>query len=427
MKGKVQISGAKNVGFKLMIASLLSDDTSTLTNIPYIRDVVSVTKIIQSLGAKVEVSSDTVRISNGLSNWEVSEELGLKSRASFMYLPVLLHRFKKGKTPVPGGDKLGDRPVNWFLEGLRGMGAKIKRERETIEVSISNKLKGVNYYFPKNTHTGTEALVMAATLAEGKTILENAATEPEVDDLISFLNDMGAKVRRVEKRKIEIEGVSSLKGATHRVMPDRNEVVTFACYALGTKGEVEIEGVKVSDVSSFLKEVEETGGILKTGENSLTVSYGSELKPTFVETKPHPGFMTDWQSLWVALMTQALGESIIHETTFENRFGYVENLKKMGAKIELFNPKVQNPEEVYNFKWDEDIEKLSHAVKVHGPTKLRGKTIEVADIRSGATLVFAALMAAGKSEISNIEHIERGYDDLEERLQRLGAKIQKIE
>ena len=427
LKGKVQIPGAKNAGFKLMIASLLSDDRSTLSNIPYIRDVISVTKIIQSLGAKVEISDDTVQISNGLSSWEVPKEPGLKSRASFMYLPVLLHRFKKGKVSLPVGDKLGERPINWFLAGLEKMGAKVDKENGFIEVSTKGKLKGISFTFPKNTHTGTEALILAASLADGKTVLENAAGEPEVDDLVLFLNDMGAKIERVANRKLEIEGVSSLKGATHSVMPDRNEVVTFGCYALGTRGEIEIGGVRVSDVRAFLKQVDETGGVFETGKNSLTVSYESELKPTFIVTKPHPGFMTDWQSLWTALMTQALGESIIHETTFENRFGYVEHLKKMGAKIDLFNPKVDQPEKFYNFEWDEEVASLYHAAKVSGPKKLKGKKLEVTDIRAGATLVFAALMAEGKSEIDGIEHIERGYDDLEGRLEKLGAKIKREE
>lgn len=427
LKGKVKIPGAKNAGFKLMIASLLTDDISTLTNIPYIRDVVSVTKIIESLGSKVEISDDTIQISNGLSDWRVPEEVGIRSRASFMYLPILLHRFKKGKVPTPVGDKIGERSIDWFLEGLRKMGAVVTKEKGTIEISVSERLQGVHYTFPKNTHTGSEGMILAGVLAEGNTVLENAAAEPEIDDLISFLRAMGAKVERTEPRKIEIEGVSSLKGATHKIMPDRNEAVTFGCYALGTKGDIEIEGVRIAGLQAFLDQVRETRGVYETAEGSLSIAYQSELKPTFVDTGPHPGFMTDWQSLWVALMTQVLGESIMHETTFENRFGYVDNLKKMGAKIELFNPKVTDPNGFYNFEWSKDVEKLPHAVKVVGPTRLEGKNIEVTDIRAGATLVFAALMARGKSEITGIEHIERGYDDLEGRLQQLGAKIHKVD
>ena len=291
LKGKVEISGAKNAGFKLMIASLLSDKPSTLTNIPYIRDVVSITKIITSMGAKVEVFDDTVKISNGPSSWEVPEEIGLKSRASFMYLPILLHRFKKGKVYLPVGDRLGDRPINWFLEGLEKMGAVVSKENRAIEVLVSKRLNGINYSFPKNTHTGTEGMILAGVLAEGNTILENAAAEPEIDDLISFLRGMGAKIERTEGRKIEIEGVSSLKGATHKIMPDRNEVVTFGCYALGTKGDIEIEGVRISDLRSFLEQIKVTGGVFETAQDSLSVSYESELKPTFVETSPHPGFI----------------------------------------------------------------------------------------------------------------------------------------
>ncbi|MEX0616534.1 MAG: UDP-N-acetylglucosamine 1-carboxyvinyltransferase [Candidatus Woykebacteria bacterium] len=427
LHGRVKIPGAKNAGFKMMIASLLSDDLSTLTNIPYIRDVISISKIIESLGAKVERSEDTVQVSGGIKNWEVPEELGLKSRASFMYLPILLARFKKGKVPLPVGDQIGERPISWFLEGLQKMGAEVVLEEKLIEVSAPSGLSGVNFTFPKNSHTGTEGLIMAACLAKGNTRIENAATEPEVDDLIAFLNKMGAKIKRVENKIIEINGIESLKGATHSVMPDRNEAVTFGCMALGTRGEVEIEGVRVADIGSFLKETSEARGVFENTEGLLTISYQEDLKPTFIKTTPHPGFMTDWQSIWCALMTQALGESIIHETIFENRFSYAPYLQKMGAKIELFEPKVENPDEFYNFEWNEESKRYPHAVKVLGPTKLAPTKLEVADIRAGATLVFAALMAEGKSEIEGVEHIERGYEDLDGRLENLGAKITKVD
>ena len=427
LRGSVRIPGAKNAGFKQMIASLLSDDRSTISNIPYIRDVIAVKKIIEALGAKTEFSDDTMEISGGISASEVPEELGIKSRASFMYLPVLLHRFKKGRVSVPVGDKIGERPINWFLEGLVKMGAKIDKQNSVIAAQAPNGLSGCEYAFPKNSHTGTEALILAAVLASSETVLKNAAAEPEVDDLISFLNKMGAKIKRTQERIIEIESVSSLHGAVHKVMPDRNEVVTFGCMALGTKGEIEITGANPEHVKAFLEKVKMSGGSVQTAENKIKIAYRQGLKPTDVVTQPHPGFMTDWQSLWTALMTQVDGASTVHETIFENRFGYVKNLQKMGAEIQLFNPQVKDPASFYNFDWDEETAGTPHAAKVFGPRKLQSSNLEVTDIRSGATLVFAALMATGKSEINGVEHIERGYEELEGRLERLGAKIMKVE
>jgi len=427
LRGNVRIPGAKNAGFKLMIASLLSDEISTITNIPYIRDVIAVKKIIEALGARVEFSDDTMQISGGITSAQVPEELGVKSRASFMYLPVLLHRFKKGTVSTPMGDRIGMRPINWFLEGLGKMGVTIQAQEGEISAEAPNGLVGCEYIFPKNSHTVTEALILAATLAKGKTKLINAAAEPEVDELISFLNQMGAKINRVKPREIEIEGATSLKGAVHQVMTDRNEVVTFSCMALGTGGDIKIENVDSRFIRAFEEQIIVCGGGIKKVGLNLNVFYNQKLKATNIQTSPYPGFMTDWQSLWIALMTQAVGESIIHETIFENRFECVKNLLKMGANIELFNPIVENPEEVYNFEWDERSKQFLHAVKVHGPNPLHHATLEVSDIRAGATLVFAALMAEGKSEIYGIEHIERGYEDLEGRLERLGARITKVE
>lgn len=427
LRGSVRIPGAKNAGFKIMIASLLSDERSTISNIPYIRDVIAVKKIIEALGAKVEFSDDTMEISGEISADEVSEELGIKSRASFMYLPLLLHRFKKGKVYLPVGDKIGERPINWFLEALEKMGAVVSKQNSTIEATVPRSLSGVEYEFPKNSHTGTEGLILAAVLANGKTRLKNAAAEPEVDDLISFLNQMGAKIKRTSPREIVIDGVASLTGAVHKVMPDRNEVVTFGCIALGTRGDIEIEGTNNEHVRAFINKVREAGGTIREGENILGLIYKNPLKATDITTQAYPGFMTDWQSLWAALMTQADGKSIIHETIFENRFGYVAQLANMGAEIELFNPAIEAPDDVYNFEWDEEVAKLAHAAKVFGPKKLRGGKLEITDIRAGATLVFAALMAEGKSEIEGVEHIERGYEDLEGRLEKLGAKIMKVE
>ncbi|OGY26880.1 MAG: hypothetical protein A2Z11_01765 [Candidatus Woykebacteria bacterium RBG_16_43_9] len=368
-----------------------------------------------------------MQIKGKINKWQVPEELGIKSRASFMYLPALLHRFNKGKVSYPVGDRIGERPINWFIEALETMGARVHKQDSVVEAQAPQGLSGCEYKFPKNSHTGTEALILAAVLASGETRIENAAAEPEVDDLISFLNQMGAKIQRTKPREIKITGVASLNGAVHKVMPDRNEVVTFSCIALGTRGEIEIENANAGHVNSFLKKTKEAGGYVNKKGEKLKIAYKGALKSTNVTTGPFPGFMTDWQSLWTALMTQANGQSIIHETIFESRFVYVPYLEKMGAEIELFRPSVVDPEKSYNFEWNEETAKLLHAAKIFGPRNLHGSKLEVTDIRSGATLVFAALMAEGKSEIAGVEHIERGYEDLEGRLERLGAKIMRKE
>jgi len=262
-------------------------------------------------------------------------------------------------------------------------------------------------------------------LAEGKTVLENAAQEPEVDDLVSFLNKMGAKIKRTKPRRIEIQGVRSLKGTRHKVMFDRNEAVTFACAALATKGEVFVKNAEEKNLTAFLTKLKEIGAGLEIKNSGIRFFYQGPLKGASITTKPHPGFMTDWQALWTVLMTQAKGKSVVHETIFENRFGYVPYLQKMGAKIKLFNPALKNPEEFYNFNLADDRPEYFHALRISGPTPLRGAKIKIPDIRAGATLTLAALTAQGRTILSNIDHIDRGYENLDGRLRNLGAKIER--
>jgi UDP-N-acetylglucosamine 1-carboxyvinyltransferase len=308
------------------------------------------------------------------------------------------------------------------LAGLVAMGADVDQSRNEITVRGCN-LKGTRYRFPKNTHTGTETLILVAARAPGRTILENAAQEPEIDDLITMLNGLGAEIHRVEPRTIVIDGVDELQGATHEVMSDRNEVVSFACMALATKGDVWIDPVQPQHIEAFLEQLDKMGAGFEVQGSSVHVWYTGPLKPTQVMTAPHPGFMTDWQPLLTTLMTQAEGTSVIHETVFEQRFGYVEELRDMGANIELFNPPVERPDEFYNFNLEDDRPAYRHAARIHGLTPLHGMEAVVTDVRAGATLVQAALTAQGESMLSGIEHIERGYDDLDQRLRKLGARI----
>ena len=427
LRGNVKIYGAKNSSFKLMLAALLSDQPCRISNICFIRDVVSVKKMAEAIGAQVnfEENKTVSLIGSGIHSFEVPLEFGKGTRASSMILPVLLHRFKKAKVPIPGGDNIGVRSLDRHLDGLRALGVEVAFGDNFIEASAPNGLIGNSYTFQKNTHTGTETMILAGVLASGTTTLLNAAEEPEINDLINFLNSIGADIGREGNRKIVIRGVSILGGGDWKLMPDRNEAVTFACAALATGGDVFVEEARSDHLMAFLNKVNQASGGYEVHDNGIRFFSKGPLAATQVETAPYPGFMTDWQALWVTLMTQATGESIVHERVFENRFGYTEYLKQIGANIELFNPEVENPEEFYNFNASERKENSFHAVKITGPTELHSTNLTVQDIRAGATLTLAALVAKGQSVIDNIELIERGYENLEGRLESLGANIVK--
>lgn len=428
LKGAVRVGGAKNSSFKLMIASLLADSESRLLDISQIGDVQITKQVIEILGGEVKSSGrGTIFINpQKLKNYRIPQDFGYKSRASIMFAGPLLAHFGKAILPLPGGDQIGRRPVERHLEGLSALGVKIKNVDGFIELEC-RQLLGTRYRFQKNTHTGTETLIMAAVLAKGTTILENAALEIEVDDLIDFLNKMGAKIKRLPNRVIKIEGVKRLKGTIHKAIPDRNEAVSYACAALATKGDIIVENARPEHLTAFLAKVKQAGGRYETDDYGIHFWYSQPLKATGVVTRSHPGFMTDWQALWTTLMTQAKGQSEIVETVYEYRFGFVEDLKKMGAKIELFNPQVSNPETFYNFNLDDDCSKNFHAALVFGPTPLRGTELRVTDIRAGATLMLAALIAKGESILLDDGHIQRGYEDLDIRFKELGAQIERVQ
>lgn len=427
LKGAVRIGGAKNSSFKLMIASLLADTESRLLDISQIGDVEVTKQVIEILGGEVKSPGRGTIFVNpqNLNSCQIPKDFGYKSRASIMFAGPLLARFGRASLPLPGGDNIGRRPVERHLEGLQALGAKVKHLDGFIELEGKN-LVGTKYRFDKNTHTGTETLIMAAVLAKGITILENAALEIEIDDLIGFLNEMGAKIERLPERVIKIEGVKNLKGTIHKAIPDRNEAVSYACAALATKGDIIIENVKELHLKPFLEKVKEAGGNYEIGSYGIRFWYSQPLKATNIITQPHPGFMTDWQALWTVLMTQAEGKSEIIETIYEYRFSYIKDLIKMGAKIKLFNPQVENLKDFYNFNLNDDQSDNFHAAKVYGPTPLKGMDLKVIDIRAGATLILAALIAQGKSILIDDGHIQRGYEDLHLRLQALGSDIQKI-
>lgn len=422
--GSVRVGGAKNASFKLMIAALLADTESRLLNFSHISDVNLVADIINYLGGSTSHAGERALFVNpqGLNSHTINKEHGEQGRFSTMFIPALLHRFGKAIVPAPGGDKIGARPLGWHFDGLKALGADVRWE-DGMYIAEANQLTGTTYRFEKNTHTGTETLIMAAVKAKGRTVLENAAEEPEIDDLITFLNNMGAWIRRKPGRVIEIEGVDSLKGTIHKVMPDRNEAVSYACAALTSKGDIVVEDLPANLIKAFLENLDAINAGYEIGNYGIRFFYKDELKATKITTQIHPGFMTDWQPLMATVLTQCQGESILEEFIHPNRFQYVDALIKMGASIKKFNPEVTNPEATYNFRLEDDRPEYYHALRIQGPTDLKAGNFEVLDLRHGATLVIAALAAKGTSSIAGIEHIDRGYEALDEKLRSLGANI----
>lgn len=424
--GSVRLGGAKNASYKLMIASLLTQREVRLLNFSHISDVKATADIINTLGGQARQRGERTYFinTNNLKDWQIPAKFGPKSRSAPMFIPPLLHRFGSARVPIPGGDKIGKRPLDRFWDGLRQMGATISHQKEYIQAECK-KLVGTKYKFSKNSHTGTESLIMAAVLAKGKTVLENAALEPEIDDLIEMFNNMGARIRRRYHRIIEIEGVERLGGTIHKIMPDRNEAVSYACAAVASKGDIIVENAKREQLEAFIEKLDELGGGYEIGRYGIRFYYKKPLRATDVVTEPHPGFMTDWQPLWAVLLTQAEGTSVIHESIFPSRFQYIKHLKQMGVKAELFNPEVKKPDKFYNFDVANNDPKNYHAVKITGPCKLKPGEFIVKDLRHGATLVIAAIVARGTSIIKNVTQIDRGYEDLDTRLQSMGAKLKR--
>ncbi len=427
LHGSVKVAGAKNAAYKLMIAALLGSNESKILNLPAISDVEMVAEVIESLGGIAKAAGEGTRIIDprSLNSFQIGEQYGAVSRASTLFIPALLVRFGEARVPLPGGDQIGERPLERHFAGLEKMGAVFSREEGMLVVQADG-LRGTHYKFTKNTHTGTETLLMAAVLAEGKTVLENAALEPEVDDLIVLLNEMGADIKRTTHRTIEINGVAQLGGATHKVMPDRNEAISYACAALATKGDIVVENAREQDLRAFLDKLDEAQAGYEIKDYGIRFFYKGPLQATELTTEIHPGFMTDWQPLWAILMCHAEGVSTIHEAVMQNRFQYVEVLQQMGAKIESWQPEVNNPEQFYNFNWQDAKAEDVRAIKITGPTNFTGGEFTVHDLRAGATTLIAAISGTGQTTLHNVEQIERGYSAIDEKLVSMGANIQRL-
>jgi len=428
LAGTIRISGSKNVVTKAVIAACLTDEPVTLKNVPEISDIDALLEVIESIGGTVERQNGEVTITvSQIKKHTISLAEGARVRTSSMFISPLLLRTGNAVVPNPEGCRLGARPIERHIEGLEQMGAKIEYKSEDGYYHATTEgLTGTTYRFEKNTHTGTETLIMAATLAKGTTIIENAAEEHEIDDLIGLLNSMGANIKRIEGRKIEVTGVEKLHGTTYEIVSDGNELVTFAVLSILTGGNILLENANLSNVGEFLKELDSAGASYEEVDGKVRFFSKNGLNSTNVTTAPEPGFKTDWQGPWAILTTQAVGESTIHETIYENRFGYVSELRKMGAKIEFFDPELTDPESTYNFNYDKSMS-YKQAIRIYGPKNLHNAVLTVSDLRAGATVVIASLIAKGESVVYGIEHIERGYEKFVERLSAVGADIKEDE
>lgn len=428
LTGTIALTGAKNVALKALVASLLTDEPVSLSGIPLIKDVELMAELVSGLGRSVVVSDHTIQVeADSALAIKVPLELGARLRTSSMVLGPLLARQGEAIIPNPGGCRIGARPIDRHIEGLEKMGAVISYHSDDgYFYAKAKKLKGVTYEFPKNTHTGTETLLLAAVLAEGTTVLKNAAEEVEIDDLIALLCAMGARITRPRAREIVIEGVPKLHGVRYTIMPDRNEEVTFAIAAAVSGGAITVTNSQHQTLGSFLEAFTKAGGMAEINGSEVTYKAGRSLTAVDVVTRPHPGFMTDWQAPWAVLMTQAKGISSIHETVFESRFSYVTELRKMGADIEFYDPKEPNPEVFYNYNWSDRVPERDPAIRITGPTPLHNAVVDIADLRAGATLVLAALAASGESYVHGVEHLDRGYEAFDVRLSALGAKLKRI-
>ena len=419
LEGEIELAGAKNVATKVIIASLLSKEKSILENIPEIGDVEITLKMCESLGAKYKwLDKNVLEIEPSLKDYKVPFEYSGKNRVPILFFGPLLHRFKKAEIPIVGGCQIGQRPVDFHINGYQFLGAKIVYQ-DNVYFASCDKLKGATIELQYPSVGATENLILGAVLAEGTTVIKNAAIEPEIEDLVLFLQSMGAIIYQDVNRTWIVEGKKELKGTTFRIMNDRIEAASFASLAIANKGNIFIKGIDPKVISTFLNYVRKIGADFKLFKNGIRFYNSFPLKGVAVETDVHPGFMTDWQPPFSIVLTQAEGVSIVHETVYENRFGYVSALNKMGAKIYLFTNCLGSKS--CRFCYHD----FPHSAIIVGPTILKGKELEVPDLRAGFSYLIASLIAVGESTVRGIEKIERGYERIKERLKNIGAEIEE--
>ncbi len=405
LMGKVKISGAKNAVLPVIAATLLADGISTIKGVPDLRDVHVMSDLLRHLGAKVEFYDETLVVdATNIQSYDAPYELVSKMRASFLIMGPLLARFNRSKISLPGGCAIGTRPIDLHLKGFKAMGALVDMEHGYVEAHTKG-LEGHKIYLDFPSVGATENIMMAAALADGITIIENAAEEPEIVDLSNFINEMGGKVKGAGTKTVKITGVKSLHGAEHIVIPDRIEAGTYMVAAAITKGDIVLENVIPDHLRPVMAKLIEIGCIVEEGESSVRVRGPEHIMPTDIKTMPHPGFPTDLQSPFMALLSIAEGSSMVIETVFENRFMNVPELNRMGADIKI----------------------EGKSAVIQGVKKLEGSNVVATDLRAGAALILSGMIAEGETQVSEIYHIERGYVDIVKKLSALGANLEKIE
>jgi len=409
LRGTVEIGGSKNAVLPVLAAAILTGEKNTLLNVPNLSDVNSMNDLLKTIGSEANYDKKSGRLivdTSKINSQEAAYELVVKIRASFLVLGPLLARYGQAKVPLPGGCAIGSRPVDLHLKGFVALGAEVDNSHGYVTVK-AKKLVGTKIYLDFPSVGATENIMMAAALAEGQTILQNCAIEPEIVDLANFINAAGGKIRGAGTDTIRIEGVKEMKGVKHSIIPDRIEAGTFMVAVALTRGDVFLSNIMPDHVKPVTAKLKEAGVTVTEMENGIRVNHEGEREiiSADLKTLPYPGFPTDMQAQFMTLMSTASGTSVITETMFENRFMQVGELKRMGADIKI----------------------ESRSAVVEGVKNLTGTQVTASDLRAGAALVLAALKAEGETEISGIHHIDRGYDAIDERLNSLGAKIKRVE
>ena len=407
--GTIHVSGAKNSALPCMAAAILTEEEVTLENIPQVRDIQTERRLLASMGAEVELSDDGITrrtrircasLSDPVAKYEIVKTM----RASSLVLGPLVARTGMARVAMPGGCAIGGRPIDLHLKGLEKMGAAITQEHGYLEARAS-RLKGAHIVFDKITVTGTEDLLMAAVLAEGETLMENCAREPEVTDLAALLTAMGARIEGAGTSNIRVQGVTTLHGATYRINPDRIEAGTFLIAGAITGGDLIVSGCNVNHLGAVIGKLEETGArVDRLGNDAVRVRAHQALRAADISTEEYPGFPTDMQAQYMALSTQASGTSQVKENIFENRFMHVQELVRMGANIRVEGP----------------------VATVRGPVKLSSASVMCSDLRASASLILAALVAEGRTIVDRVYHVDRGYECIEEKLRGVGARIERV-
>jgi UDP-N-acetylglucosamine 1-carboxyvinyltransferase len=407
LEGEIRISGAKNAALPILMGALLADSPVRIGNIPHLHDITTTLELLGRMGVSLTVDerSGVELDPSTLTDTEAAYDLVKTMRASILVLGPLLAKFGKADVSLPGGCAIGSRPVDLHLRGLEQMGAEIKVENGYIRATSGKGLKGAHLFMDQVTVTGTENLMMAATLADGKTTIENAAREPEVVDLANYLNKMGAKITGIGTATLEIEGVKSLHGTQYAILPDRIETGTYLVAAAITRGKVKLKDTDASQLEAVLLKLEEAGADIEVGDDWISLDmHGKRPKAVSIRTAPYPAFPTDMQAQFTALNSIAEDQATIVETVFENRFMHVQEMQRMGANLQI----------------------EGNTVVCNGQEKLTAAPVMATDLRASASLVLAALVADGATTVERIYHIDRGYECIEEKLQQLGASIRRV-